>query len=343
MSKKASPTLVGLFVVLGAAATVVAVLLLGSGNLFSTKIPFVLYFDESVNGLQKGAPVKFKGVTIGEVREILLHYDKGNDQIHIPVIIHLNANTIMDNLSVPLHVGQEAAYVDLVNHLVGKLETDSFVTGRLYIGLHYDPASDSKRRAGNNQQYPEIPTEPSSFAALTDQLSGIDIAGIAERAKTVLDKVNTSLDELEFDRLNKEVIAVLETARKKIDSLPIEQSLAAFNGAMKSAERTLASIEKTSDELRQLSGAARGELKPLVAGLNATTTEAVSTLKEVEKTAAELRSLVSPKSPAYLKIVKALEELALLSRSIRELSDTINQDPRMFLTGRPAPESSTRK
>lgn len=338
MSKKASPTLVGLFVILGAAAAVVTVLLLGSGNLFSTKIPFILYFDESVNGLQKGAPVKFKGVTIGEVREILLHYDKGNDQIHIPVIIHLNANTIMDNLSVPLHVGQEAAYVDLVNHLVGQLKQDSFVTGRLYIGLVYDPASDSKRRPENNQEYPEIPTVPSSLSALTEQLGSVDVTGIAERAKAVLDKVDRGLDELQFAQLNRETLALLQSVRAKIDGLPLDDSLAAFNETMKSARATLASIEKTSDELRQLSGSARGEIQPLMAGVNAATSEAVKTMKEIEQTATELRALASPQSPAYLKIVKTLDELALLSRSIRELSDHISRRPRMFLTGRPAPE-----
>jgi paraquat-inducible protein B len=342
MSKKASPTLVGLFVVIGSAVAVMAVLLLGSGKLFSTKIPFVLYFNESVNGLQKGAPVKFKGVTIGEVREILLHYDKEHDQIHIPVLIHLNANTIMDNLSVPLHVGQEAAYVDLVNHLVGKLETDSFVTGRLYIGLRYDPASDSLRKLENNAEYPEIPTVPSSFAALTDQLTGIDVGAIAQKTKDLLDNLNRAMEELKFDELNRETLALLASVRAKVDGLPMEQSLAAFTATMKAAEKTLASIEKTSEELRQLGGSARGEIKPLVAGLNATTAEAVVAMKEIEKTAGELRSLVSPQSPAHLRIVKALEELTLLTRSLREFSESVVRNPRMFLTGRKAPETNSK-
>jgi paraquat-inducible protein B len=339
MSKRANPTLVGLFVVIGIVITVVTVLLLGSGKLFTTKMPFVLYFKESVNGLSKGAPVKFKGVTIGAVDQILLHYDNTSEEIHIPVIIHLNANQILDNLALPLHASQEAVYVDLVNHLIGKLETDSFVTGRLYIGLHYDAAADAKRTPHQGTlPHPEIPTEPSSFKAFTDQLSNIDIAGISERAKVLLDQLNKNLAEIAFDEINAEVLATIKSVRAKIETADIDASLAAFNKAMAAAEGTLKSLEKTSDQIRTLSATAQDEVKPLMAGINQTTARAVDALKTIEATAGELRSLVNAQSPAYLKVMKTLDELNLLTRSIRELADKINRDPKMFLTGKPKPE-----
>lgn len=339
MSKKANPALVGMFVIVGIVLAVATVLLLGSGKLFTTKIHYVLYFTESVNGLQKGAPVKFKGVTIGAVDEILLHYDKSNTQIRIPVVIHLNANQILDNLAVPMQEGQQAAYVDLVNHLIGKLETDSFVTGRLYIGLRYDRASDSKRRPGPHalDHYPEIPTEPSSFAAFTEQLSNIDVVGISDRAKVLLDQVNASLAEIQFDELNKEVLATVKTVRTKINEADIQKSLDFFNETMAAAKGALESLEKTSDEIRGLSGSAESEIKPLMAGINKATAEAATALGTIEATASELRALVTTHSPAYRKVLKTMDELNLLTRSIRELSDKINRDPKMFLTGKPRP------
>lgn len=339
MSKRANPTLVGLFVIIGIVIAVATVLLLSSGQLFSTKVQYVLYFNESVNGLQKGAPVKFKGVTIGAVDEILIHYESQGKDIHIPVIIHLNADQIIKNLEVTLHTGVDGAYVDFVNHLVGRLESDSLVTGRMYIGLRYDPNSDALRSMGHsNIDHPEIPSEPSTFQAITDQLENIDIVGIAARVKLLIDKVNASLDQIAFDEINAELIAAIKSIRAKIEATDIDSSLAAFNKAMAAAERTLNSLEQTSAEIHTLSSTAEGQIEPLMEGVRQTTAKAAAALKTIETTAEELRKLVTDQSPAYLKVMKTLDELNLLARSIRELTDKINRDPRMFLTGQPKPK-----
>ena len=75
MNKKISPTLIGVFVVGAVALIVIAILVFGSGRLFRQSRDFVLYFDNSVNGLRVGAPVKFKGVEIGQVKRIKLRLE----------------------------------------------------------------------------------------------------------------------------------------------------------------------------------------------------------------------------------------------------------------------------
>ena len=105
MSKRANPTVVGFFVIIGIVLAVATVLLLGSGKLLTPDMKYVLYFDESVNGLQKGAPVKFRGVTIGAVDEIQVQHDNERGGVTIPVIVNLNPKKILKNLVVPSEEG----------------------------------------------------------------------------------------------------------------------------------------------------------------------------------------------------------------------------------------------
>jgi paraquat-inducible protein B len=344
MSKKASPTLVGLFVVIGAIIAIGTVLVIGSGQLFATKMTYILYFNESVNGLQEGAPVKFKGVTIGKVNSIFLHYHEDKQQIHIPVIIELDVTTIMQNLDADVHAGKRGVFLDLVNHVVGRLETDSFVTSRLYIGLRYDPEADALRQVRQNAEYSEIPTEPSTVARITDQLSSIDLTSLSERVNSILAKVDKGLSELDLKEINAQLVATLASIRKIIESEEIANSIKAFEQTMVGVEQsvtnfnqTLASIGKTSAEIRVLTTTATGEIRPLMAGVNATTAEAVKTLQRVEATAEELRRLVHSQSPVYSRLVKSLDEFQRLARSVRELTDLLRRNPRALISGKVQP------
>ena len=67
MSKKANPTVIGVFVVAALAIAVAAIVTLGSGKLFKQTETFVMYFESSLSGLDVGAPVELQGVRIGEV------------------------------------------------------------------------------------------------------------------------------------------------------------------------------------------------------------------------------------------------------------------------------------
>ena len=69
---------VGVFVLVGFALIVVFVIALGGQALFRETVLMVTYFDESVQGLEVGSPVKVRGVELGSVAEIGMvgaHYE----------------------------------------------------------------------------------------------------------------------------------------------------------------------------------------------------------------------------------------------------------------------------
>ena len=81
MSKQANKTLIGGFVVGAIVLVTAGILIFGSGNFFSERPVFVMFFEGSVSGLNVGAPVTFRGVKIGTVKEISLFFDR-KDMCH---------------------------------------------------------------------------------------------------------------------------------------------------------------------------------------------------------------------------------------------------------------------
>ena len=76
MSKKINTTSIGLFIVVGVALGVIGLLLFSSSKLFSRSEEIIVYFDSSLNGLDEGAPVKFRGVTIGSVKRVMIRFNQ---------------------------------------------------------------------------------------------------------------------------------------------------------------------------------------------------------------------------------------------------------------------------
>ena len=57
MSQKINTTTIGLFIVTGVALAVIGLLLFSSSRMFNKSHDFIAYFNESLNGLNEGAPV----------------------------------------------------------------------------------------------------------------------------------------------------------------------------------------------------------------------------------------------------------------------------------------------
>src|SRR5678809_1216177 len=89
MSKKANPTTIGLFFVVGVALAIGAVVLFSSRSLFHPKKFYILYFDGSLKGLNPGAPVTFRGVTVGTVHDIRIRHNQAPTDHSMPVILSL--------------------------------------------------------------------------------------------------------------------------------------------------------------------------------------------------------------------------------------------------------------
>jgi paraquat-inducible protein B len=75
MTRKINYFAIGMFILIGIILFTVAVVIFGSGNLFKETMVVETYFDGSVQGLNVGSPIKFRGIKIGEVSKLSLAGD----------------------------------------------------------------------------------------------------------------------------------------------------------------------------------------------------------------------------------------------------------------------------
>ena len=182
MSQRASPSLIGAFVVGALVLLLAGLFLLGSGELFRKSYPFVSYFEDSVNGLREGAPVKFKGVEIGRVDRIQLPLGPDNP----PVLVYFSLDAEELGESADRELTQADLDRAIESGLRAQLGQESFLTGQLHLAVTFAPESEV-RLHDPIPGYPELPTIQTTFAEFTmrlgrvvDGLEKIDLATFME-------------------------------------------------------------------------------------------------------------------------------------------------------------------
>lgn len=185
MDKKLNKTLIGVFVVGALVLLIMGIVVFGSGELLKRTNKFVLYFDGSVKGLSTGAPVMFRGVSIGVVKDISLIYDSKLGTIMLPVIVEIEQGRIKGTPSFG-ESGGDKKMIEL--GLRGKLEMQNFLTSQLMISFDFYPDKPAILR-GIRNQYPELPTLPIS-PDIFDLMNEIPIKEIAKNLEATAKGIN---------------------------------------------------------------------------------------------------------------------------------------------------------
>ena len=98
MSKKINTTSIGLFIVTGVALGITGLLLFSSSKMFSKTHDEIVYFNESLNGLSEGAPLKYRGVTIGSVKRVMARFNQATNDNAMPVILEIEDKLVQQRL-----------------------------------------------------------------------------------------------------------------------------------------------------------------------------------------------------------------------------------------------------
>jgi paraquat-inducible protein B len=330
MSRKISPTLIGAFVVGALTVLIIAVIALGSGRLFRQAREFVLYFDSSVNGLRIGAPVKFKGVEIGAVKDIRLQLERSAQVDKIPVIVEIDLEKLTSRGATATVAQDVRAFQEAVvkQGLRGQLLMESLVTGLLYVSLDFFPGTPIRlvQPAGVEHRYPEIPTTPTTL----------------ELAEDTITQIFKKLEEIDFKGITKSLSETVDGINQLINSPELKVSLRELRQTIPKVDEALLSVRKlatTMDRsfatltgnLEQTSDATREAMQQAAIAIKQTD----GALKAAEVAMINVNGVMDQDSPTFYEIRRSMREVSAAARSLRLLTGYIERNPRALIFGKP--------
>lgn len=315
MSEQTNKALIGGFV-MGAVVLVVAgILIFGSGRLLTQRPTFVMYFQGSVQGLNVGSPVVFRGVKIGTVTDIMMRFDPDDMSVQIPVVMELEKHRV--NVVNIEALPDEGLFQDVIAELIrrglrARLQLQSLVTGQLLVELDFHPGTPVKL-VGTDTDYPEIPTIPSSLE--------------------------------QFEQLVGKLTSAIEGIERAVNSPKVAESMTTINQSLKDVQKLVRNIDSqiavlapgiqtTMKDARKLLRNVDGRVTSLAHTIEDTSQATRAVLHQADKTLSTVQGVVGENSELPHYLTKTLKELSAAARSVRALTDYLNQYPDALIRGK---------
>jgi paraquat-inducible protein B len=299
MPRKPNPKKVGVFVLGGALLIALAVGIWGSGRLFRRHYRYVCYFSGSVNGLDIGSPVKYRGVPVGRVVDMRVHFEQSKEDTRIPVFIEL-AEGRLKELGVNDGLDKKILRELIDRGLRARLESISLVTGQLYVNLDLFPDNQADLVHSAPGTYPEIPTMPTTL----------------EEAGKSLNAILRQMKNIDFGSALKSLALTIDGINRLVNKPAI--------GA------TLAELPSTVASLRQLARSLGTELSGLSTSLQAT-------LEELRQSLGGARALIGMRGPVVVELQRTFIGVQKAADSIRALAEFLQRNPNALIVGKKRP------
>jgi len=345
MSKQANKTVIGIFVVVAIALVVAAVLILGSGKFFKQTLKGVCYFEGSVGGLNIGAPVVFRGVKIGTVTDVLLRGDPSTWTFTIPVYIEIEPDKVTVSGPRPKKAGENLKIL-IDQGLRATLESQSFVTGQMQVGLDLHPDKPAKFVA-EDKTVPEIPTIPTPLQEFAKKIQNLPIDEIFEKLRSTLDSIDKVASSPEIPEAIRSVNLALGDIRKLVKNVDgqveplasnLNETLKDVRGLVQTADAKVTELTANLDgavtDVRGLVKNVDNRIGPLTASIEGTLKSVNDTLIVAQNAMEKIEGTVGEDATMVYELNQTLQEMQTLARSIRVLVDHLERRPESLIRGK---------
>ena len=320
MSAKANYFKLGLFICGAVALGVAAVLVLGAGRIFQKKFIIETYLEQSVQGIDIGSKVKYRGVPIGNVRRIGFTRDHYSDRNagstkHSYVLVEIEVTSLpfaMTSREELVRTLPQEVSLGLRTRL-----TSQGVTGTSYVEIDYlDPAKYPALPIEWEPANPYIPSAPSVLSTIVNSAEDLF----------------TELDRIDFTKIAVGVERLIVTLEDKVARLPL--GMLGTNAAT-----LLTDVRSTNERIQKLLD--RPEINTMLqdasgamAGLRRTTEspELTNSIVQFQRTLRRLDQLIAGKEN---DLALSLDNLRVLTENLRELSENAKRFPAQLFFGEP--------
>lgn len=325
-TKKNTSLAIGAFIVGAIVLVFLALLFFSGGRLFTQKEKVVMYFDGSVQGLQVGAPVKLKGVILGEITDIQIIFQNNASIDGKPVtqtiINAVTADLVLKRINSKGSKVKDSFFDEATkNGLRAQLNFQSFLTGLLYVELDFYPNTPLKLYELQHD-YRELPTTATNFEALSKSVQEINFKGMLNNLDNVILQINNF-----------------------VSSGEIQTSLHNFNRAALAIENMSTTVTKEIVPIGKNLNHTIAELDVLIKELNTQTPQVAQalthSLEDLHKSmdnfnqaTMSVTGTFSEDAPLMNNLNATLEDVSRSAQAFRNLSETLEQQPEALLRGK---------
>lgn len=306
----------------------------GSGN----NAFFETYLRESVQGLEPGAAVRYRGVQIGRVSEIGLvavaypppgDAPMGGDYQRVLVRFAIDRSRIGEFNDIEQVVGQGLRL---------RLSSQG-ITGVAYLEADFvDPTRYPVVPPPWQPKTPVVPAIPSTVAQVQDAaetiLKRIEQAPLEQLLADVTTLVQTLRDQTgpngDAGRTLREAALLLGTLRMQVEQADVPGLMAELRGAA-SDTRALVNSREVKSLLANGSSSA-AELRASLARLPAAITGLEQTVRAARSTTTDLNADLAP----------ILRDLRATTSALRDVAETMRRSPSQTIFGAPPPAPNER-
>lgn len=319
----------GLFVLLGFGAVIAIAVGLGASSMRKETVTYRTYFNESVQGLDVGSPVKFRGVTIGHVSEI----EVAPDHRHVEVVEELDVRDIKRlglTETAPHHrLGRDKPRFLVPPDLRAQLGSQG-ITGVKFIAIDFfDPKTNPPLPLPFAPPENYIPAATSMMKNLEDTISKAaeKLPELVDAVVAITSRIDRMVAQLERDKVSEKTAATLTHADEVLTSLGTTVKRIEKAGLADKTASTLDDLHVAVNKMNNVLDRIDGEAGLVAAAQRATEAFGVagksagSSTKELESTMREIREA---------------------AEAIRLLAETLERDPDMLVKGRASVKGKTR-
>lgn len=250
---------IGLFVLISLALLVAALIVFGAGKLFQQRVMFETYVDGSVQGVDVGSPVKFRGVTIGRVAGVGFIFNEypsareGEYNNFVRLVMEVTKPVFPDMFTADLRTIVNSA---VQRGLRVRIEPQG-ITGMSYMEIDYTrPGTFPPLEVSWTPEYYYIPSAPGQLTSILDSVNKImadienlNLAGIGDETVALLKNMNRAVEEAELGRVSRQARQLFRDLEGAIADANLRQLSADARAAMEEIRAVSAETKRILDNL----------------------------------------------------------------------------------------------